>query len=253
MSEQRHFRLIVVGDNHTDLIKKYDNNKKVKKYLVYKFADKDKLKEKQLSYMKVSLKSLDPESPMYQMLLDQYDEYSNMDSLEFYTEITEGMIIDEETGDAYSEDNPDGRYDRIQLAGQFALPLITKEGKEIYSCRKKDVDWPKVHLTGKEAYEFAWDSVMGNKKPVTDDEKIIYENMKNRKAYFEHYKTRENYVMSNTAFWGYAFLSEKEGWKELEPNINQIDWVINFYNRFIVPLGEDELITIYECYREAGV
>ena len=253
MSEQRHFRLIVVGDNHSELIKKYNIHEKVKKYLVYKFSDKKSLHEKQLKYMKSALDAIDKTNPMYDILLDQYESYNEMDDLEFYTDITEGFIINDETGDAYSEDNPDGKYDHIQLGGQFALPLITKEGKEVYSCRKGDVDWSKVHLTNSWAYEFAWDSVMEGKKPVTDDEKTIYNNMKNRKAYFEHYGDRDNYVRSNTAFWAFAFLSEKTGWKELEHNINQYEWVNNFYDNFIIPLGDDELITVYECRRESGV
>ena len=55
--------------------------------------------------------------------------------------------------------------------------------------------------------------------------------------------------MSNTSFWGYAFLSEKTGWVELEETVNQFEWVKNFFNRFIAPLGDNDKISIYECLR----
>ena len=73
--------------------------------------------------------------------------------------------------------------------------------------------------------------------------------MKNRRAYFEHFGNKENYVVSNVAFWGYAFLSEETGWVELEDNMDQVEWVKNFYKRFIEPLDDDTLITVCECIR----
>ena len=57
-------------------------------------------------------------------------------------------------------------------------------------------------------------------------------------------------MASNTAFWGYAFLSEKTGWVELEDNEEQFKWVVNFYNKFIKPQSDDTLISIYECRRD---
>lgn len=253
MAEQRHFRLIIAGENPEQLIKEYDNKKEVEKYCVFKFSDAEKIRKSTLADLKKAIDKFPEDSDKRAFLQEEYDYYSSMDEIEFYTDITEGYDIDEETGNAYSTSNPNGKYDSAQPGGQFALPLITKDGKEVYACKKGDVDWPKVHLTGTEAYEAAWDMVMEGKKPVTDDEKIIYENMKNRKLYFEHFKTRENYIKSNTAFWGYAFLSKKTGWVELEHHINQYDWVVNFYDRFIVPLDDNELISVYECYRELGV
>ena len=71
--------------------------------------------------------------------------------------------------------------------------------------------------------------------------------MKNRTMYFSKFKTKENYVIHSTAFWGYAFLSEKTGWKELEEHMNQFDWVSHFYDNFIKPLDENTLLTIFEC------
>jgi hypothetical protein len=71
--------------------------------------------------------------------------------------------------------------------------------------------------------------------------------MKNREGYFMKFGTRENYIVTSTAFWGYAFVSENIEWIEMEPHVNQFEWVSNYYDRFIKPLSNDTLLTIYEC------
>ena len=48
----------------------------------------------------------------------------------------------------------------------------------------------------------------------------------------------------------YAFVNDKE-WIDIDnyKNHNQIEWVTNFYDRFIKNLPEDTLITVYECVK----
>ena len=249
MADNRHFMLVVVGENPDELIKKYDNKLTVDPYVVLKFTDAKKYHEKYINVLKELLKMLDKSDPEYFHTKELLNVYENEDDIEFYLDIADGYEIDEETGDAISTANPDGKYDGCSIGKNFALPLIDKHGNEVYSCRKKDVDWNKIHLINQEVYAFAWDSVMEGKTPNTAEEKIIYDNMKNRKEYFNHYRNRENYILSNTSFWGYAFLSEKTGWVELEETVNQFEWVKNFFNRFIAPLGENDKISIYECLR----
>jgi hypothetical protein len=106
-----------------------------------------------------------------------------------------------------------------------------------------------MHLVNREVYEFAWDSVMEGKEPTTDNEKIIYENMKNRVAYFSAFKDKETYVLSNISFWTYAYLDEN-GWVECDEETSQFEWVKNFYDKYINKLDDKKLITIYECTRE---
>ena len=249
MAENRHFRLIVVGENPDELIKKYDGRTQVEPYVVMHFKDAKKLHEKYINFYGELLKKMDRSDPQYMTIETQLREYEGQDDNDFYLDITDAYEIDEETGDAISRRNPYGKYDKCHLAGSFALPLINKKGEEVYSCRKSDVDWEKIHLYDSDVYEFAWDSVMGDRKPETDNERIIYENMKERKEYFMKYGTRENYVASNTSFWGYAFLSDKIEWTELEDTMNQFEWARNFFERFITPLADNEKITIYECTR----
>ena len=55
---------------------------------------------------------------------------------------------------------------------------------------------------------------------------------------------KDNYIKYNTSYWNYAVI--KDGVWEDTDNHNSIDWVINFYETFVEPLNDDELITIYE-------
>jgi hypothetical protein len=250
MTNTGRFVAIVVGDNPQKLMDNYSNNKVVEPYVLYRFKDRDKLYEKELKVYEELMKVIkDKSSNNYRMAKEMYDSYKQMGAFDFYNTLIEDNTVDAETGNIISTKNPDGRYDTANVGQFFSLPLINVEGKEVYSERKGNVDWSRIHLSNPQAYEFAWDSVMEGKEPKTDAEKQIYNNMKNRVEYFKAYGDRENYVASNTSFWGYAFVSEKTGWVELEDNLNQFKWVREFYNRFIVPLDDKELITVYECYR----
>ena len=88
---------------------------------------------------------------------------------------------------------------------------------------------------------------MENSEPTNENEKQIYENIKARTASFEKFGTKENYVLSNTAFWAYAFVTTTGHWLELEDDMDQFVWVGKFYETFIEPLPDDTLLTIYEC------
>ena len=83
--------------------------------------------------------------------------------------------------------------------------------------------------------------------PNDEHEKVLFENMKNMTSYFKKFETKDNYIVSNTAFWGYAFLSDMNGWLDAENEEDQFAWMSNYYDVFIKNLPEDTLLTIYEC------
>ena len=253
----RHFKLLIAGDNPEELIKKYSPSDKREKHLVYKLKEAEMMRRNAIKSLEKIIKGAEENADQDPKMARSIISYSKVkkeylegiDAAEFYEELTRGYEIDEQTGDAYAYGNPDAKFDSAQLGGMFSLPLIKKDGTECYTCMKCEVDWEKVHMTDPRAYEFAWDSVMKGKKAKTDEEKNIYENMKNRKAYFEFYKTRENYVKSNTAFWAYAFLSEPTGWVEIGRNEDQCVWVSKFFDKFVAPLNGDVKLSVYECIR----
>lgn len=248
MEANRHFTLIIAGDNPAKQAKPYSNKPLKKKRKVYEFSKAREYYDTKLKFFKDVLET-DTDDDFKKLIKSNIEYMESLDPVDYYLDLTEGLDLDEETGDAYSYDNPNAKYDIWRIGKELSLPLITKKGKEKFSAKKGDVDWSKIHMKDAEVYEFVWDSVMEGKKPETEEEETLYNNMKNRRAYFEHFGNKENYVVSNVAFWGYAFLSEETGWVELEDNMDQVEWVKNFYKRFIEPLDDDTLITVCECIR----
>lgn len=244
----KHFTLVVVGENPDKLVQPFDNNIKVEPYVVYEFSKAKEYHDKYIKYYEELLKN-DLDDNIKRSVEEQLEFYKSLDDIGFYVELTDGQDLDEETGNMLSDKNPNGKYDTCRLGKELSMPMIDKNGNETFSARKCDIAWDKIHLANKLPYELAWDMVMGDRKPETDDEKNIYENMKNRTEYFSYFGNRETYVNSSTAFWGYAFL-DQNGWVELDDNVSQNDWVINFYDRFIKDLPDDALISIYECFRK---
>ena len=250
MDDNRFFNVVVAGNNHKELMDKYDGSIKVEPYVAYKFDEIDKHRKMKVQYLEAALNQIeDKESYEYEYLESELNDIQQMDDIDFFLYISDGCEIDEKTGNAISTMNLNERFDFCNIARRFAKPFILKDGTESYSAKKKDIDWKQVHLSDKEAYEIAWDTVMGHKKPKTKEEKLIYDNMKERTRYFSVFGDRETYIKANTAFWGYAFLSERTGWVELDNKTPQFEWVSDFYDRFIKPLPDNTLLTLYECYR----
>ena len=247
--DYRHFVAIVAGDNPEALMIPYDSMKEVEPYVVYKYADALTIKEKYLAMYEAILNGSELNDKEKEEVMEDYREMKDESPVELFYDITEGYEYDEETGDAISRKNPNGKWKSFNLGKVFSVPFVTLDGKETYQAKKSEIKWDSVHLNGQEVYRRAWEMVMEGSAPENETETLIYENMKNRTAYFQKFGTKENYVVSSTAFWGYAFLSEKTGWVELEDNQDQFDWVSKFYDRFIKPLPENTKLTIFECIK----
>lgn len=238
----RHFNVLVAGDNHSELMAIHDVNFKYPKYTAYRFKDAEKYRQEYLR----SLESVVDTDPSVAELIE---EIKNEDVEDFYLDLTKDYELDPETGDAITSKNPDGKYDTAKVAKNFAVPFKLKDGSESYSARKGDIDWDLTAFSDKKPYETAWDLVMGGKKPRTAYEKNIYNNMKNRTTYFEAFGSKENYVLTSTAFWCYAFVSEKGKWTEFDETGDQFKWVKDFYRKFVKNLSDNTLLTLYECTR----
>lgn len=244
--DYQHFVCIVAGDNPIELMLPYDKTKEEEPYVKYRFKDAKTLKEKYIELYEGILNN-DAETIDKEVLRDIVDDLKEMTIEEFYEDLTQGLEIDEENGDAISRENKNGHYTFYELGKWFSIPFLTKDGREVFQAKKSDIDWDKMHLNGGDVYKRAWEMVMENKEPNTDYEKTIYENMKDKTAYFEKFETKENYVISNTAFWGYAFVSNKTGWMDASECESQFAWMSCFYDVFINNLSDDTLLTIYEC------
>lgn len=247
---QNHFTVVVIGDNHKEIMAKYDNKIKVEPYITMKLSEAKSYHRRYISFYEEILKRDDIGEEARELAELSLQTLREQDDIDFFLDTAANLDyeINEETGDAYSSKNPNGKYDFCKVGKELSMPLKDYEGNEIFSAKKSDIDWSAIHLANTYPYEVAWDTVMEGKKPEGKREEQLYENMKNRTGYFQKFGTKENYVACSTAFWGYAYV-DKNGWIELEENVDQFKWVSEFFERFILNLPDDETITIYECVR----
>lgn len=251
MQENRHFNVLVVGENPEELMIKYDANTKVAPYVKYEYARAKEYYNSYLKSLKVLLKTFirdEEDEDNIELLKEEISDIEGMTPEDYYFELVSDLEVNEETGDAYTTENPNAKFTSHRMAGFFAMPFILKDGREVYTAYKDEIDWGKIHLANQRPYEVAWDTVVDGKIPNGEEEHQIYENMKNRVHYFSNFESREHYIAASTAFWDYAYV-DKNGWIELDSNKPQFDWVINFYDRFINPLPDNAKLTLYECVR----
>jgi hypothetical protein len=248
IDQYNHFVALVAGEKPEVLMSPYDKSIKTEPRVVYKFTDADKLRKHYISLYTALIKSETiPEGPFKEDAKDKLAVIQSQSDTEFYLDLTEDYEHDAKTGDALTTENPNGKWSSYRMGKLFSLPFVLKDGTETFQARKGDVNWEVMHLHGGEIYRRAWEMVMEGSKPTNDYEKQIYDNMKARTTYFEKFGTKENYVLGNTAFWAYAFVSETCPWLELEDDMDQFVWVGRFYETFVEPLPDDTLLTIYEC------
>lgn len=245
--DYRHFVCITAGENPDEMMQEFDKSKKGEKKLIYKYSDAKSIKEKFIKAYSTLL-SRETNNFKKEYIKSTIQDFSEMDNDEFFDYIakSQGLTIEEETGDAYSDGSDNGKWSSYSIGKLFSIPFLLNDGREVYQARKKDIDWEHVHLSGGDIYRRAWEMVVDGDAPQTPYEEVIYNNMKDKRAYFDKFETVDNYVTSNTAFWGYAFLSKETGWVDATDE-DQFAWMSNYYDRFIKGLPDDTLLTIYEC------
>lgn len=249
MNDTNYFSVVIAGDKPKKILSRYSSSKKGKKHIVYEFDKAEEYQKKQIAVYEELLKSDKLGKAEKDYFQEEVEYWKKMSPKDFYLERTAGYELDE-NGNAVTDKNIDGKFNTYSTTPKHCMPLILKNGTKSYSARKKDVDWSKTHLGNAWKYEVAWDTVIENKAPKNDAEKTIRDNMLPWKTYLQtNFGSKEDYVKGSDSFFGYAFVSEKLGWNELEDNFAQFKWVAEFYDKFIVPLSDDTLITICECVR----
>lgn len=247
-TNSKFFSLMVVGDNPKQLIEKYSADYKVEPYVKYKYLNAKKYQDAAIKAIKGILDNGDKiglQPSIKEGLEHRMNTLSKLTSFEYYRELTDGMYYDE-NGNALSEENPNTKYNTCRTARNFAIPLTLKDGNETYSALAKDVDWESMCGANKQIYEKTWELVVEGREPLNDEEKGIYETMKDKDAYFSNFKSKEDYVLYCTSYWNYAYL-DCNGWKDVDDDGNNEEWIKEFYTRFIENLKPDDLITIFEC------
>lgn len=232
-------------------MEKYDVNAVVDKYIKYKYLDAEKMKTNSIKILEEIIK--DPKKFNFNIyhidsLKERIKHIKSMTTFEYYSELTSGLYIDE-NGNAWSDENPDGKWQTYKLGDFFSLPLILTDGTESHSALNKDIDWFNMHMQNTHTYDSVWDLVHGIKEPKTEEEITIYENMKDNENYFSNFKNKDEYVIHNCAYWNYAYL-DKNGWKDIDSAKNDIEWVSTYFDNFCSNLNDNDKVTIYECTKD---
>ena len=239
---------MVVGENPKQLVEKYGSDYKIEPYVKYKYLNAKKYQDTAIKTLKALLDNSDKiglQPFVKEGLESRLSSISQLSSFEYYRELTDGLYYNE-NGDALSEENPNVKFNTCRLGRNFSLPLKLKDGTESYSALAKDIDWESMNGANKEVYEAAWELVMEGREPKTDEEKTIYESMKDRTQYFERFKSKEAYATYSTAYWNYAY-ADKDGWVDVDDEGDENKWIDEFYPRFIEKLKPNDLVTIFEC------
>ena len=247
-TKSKFFSVMVVGDNHKEIMAKYSIDLEVDSYVKYEYLKADK-------YLNNSIKALDGilsnadkiglEPSVKENLSARIKVLKKMTPFEYYRELTDGMYYDNE-GNALSTENPEGHWNTARIGRNFSLPLKLKDGTESYSALAKDVDWESMRESPK-LYEAAWEMVMEGREPSDEEEEKVYEAMKDKTTYFSNFKNKEEYVSYSTSYWNYGYVDEN-GWIDVDSDkSDEKEWINKFYDRFIKNLDPNSLVTIYEC------
>ena len=241
--------VLVIGKEPEKLMERYSKALKVKPYVKYKYLDAEKMKDNAIK-MLTEITNTPEKLTLNKFQVDYFKErlkaISSMSSFEYYRTITDGLYYDE-NGDALSEENPDGKWDTYALGKNFSYPFKLTDGKESYQARVGEIDWNRMHMNPDvvKLFETIWALVVDDDDPSNDDEEILKKNWVTKKNYLSNVKSVDDFVSHNGAYWNYAVLSDK-GWVDVDDDGNESSWINNFFERFITPLEDGELLTIYE-------
>ncbi|MCD8208437.1 MAG: hypothetical protein LUD72_10905 [Bacteroidales bacterium] len=249
--------LLVIGEKHKEIAEKYSLDTKVEPYVKFRLDDAGEYRQKRLAAIESILnsKAIPLSEKQKDIYKDLYLEIREMDDFEYYQTITNGCTYDETNGDALSTENPlaQYKYERcpqtvLEARGEesdFSNPFWLKDGYIAYSAKKGDINWDRMHLYNTEVYEKAWAICVDGVEPTDDEGRRIKEMMGNKREYFDNFANIEEYVRHSCSFWTYGVATE-EKYEGIDYTVSDKEWVANFFERFIEPLSDDTLLSLYE-------
>ena len=247
-TNSRFFTVMVVGENHKELMEKYSINLEVAPYIKYEYLKADKYLDTSIKALNNILENSDKiqlEPNVKENLDIRIKTLKKMTPFEYYRQLTNGMYYDE-NGNALSSENPEGHWATARVGRNFSIPLKLQDGTETYSALMGKIDW----IAMKEPsglYEAAWEMVVDGREPSNQEEEQVLAAMKDKKNYFSNFKNKEDYVIYSTSYWNYAFV-DKNGWVDVDNyGGNEIEWIATFFDKFVKNISPNELVTIYEC------
>ena len=255
--------ILVIGDEHEKIVKKYSADTKVKKYVKMKFCDAEKERISHIKFIESILtdKRITLSDAQYDLYKETYLLLNAMDSLKYFYAMTEGCEYDEKTGDAITDENPNAFYKyerchqhRLEVTGEegdFSDPFPLKNGTKSYSAHFNDIDWEQIHRNPQkmELNARVWELVVNDDEPQNEQEKQIKDRMFERLSYFEdNFKNKTEFVNHSSNLWYWGIATDKK-YEEVNYKVSDMEWCVTFFDKYIKKLKKtNPLITIYEVH-----
>lgn len=243
-----YFSVLVIGDNPDNEILKYNSMEDVETpYIIYSYSDIHKIRKDRIKFYKEFLKNTS-DTKTINSVKTQLEHLNSMTDLEYYIYLGELYSYDSDKN-IISNENPIGKWITCEKGGKIFLNYLKDfNDNGVVSAKKSEIDWNLIHMREDKVniYNRTWDLCVEKVEPVTDKDKAIISNMRKFNSYFSNFKNKDEYIKMNCSFWTYAVIDKNNMWVDMESR-DEIDWTINFYDRFIKDLTSDTLVTIYEC------
>lgn len=243
-----YFSVIVIGDNPDSEIEKYDSMRDVSKpYIIYKYSDIHKIRLERIKFYSEFMKNT-KDLNIINGIKKQLNSLNSMSDIEYYSQLGELHSYDLDKN-IISTENPFGKWITCDKGGRIFSNYLKDFNDNGINCAKEcDIDWSLIHLREDKVniYNRTWDLCVNKINPETDKDKEILKNMRKYDSYFKNFLNKDEYVKVSSSFWSYAVIDNNKMWFDME-NVDEFDWIINFYDKFIKDLDPNTLITIYEC------
>lgn len=241
------YNILVVGENPDNLLSKYNKNLHYEPYIKFAKNNASQLKKEKIQILeRIQQNSSNLHlSPIQLDLLNvSLSELKKMSDEDYFMSFTADYKHDNE-GNAISTDNPNGKWSSYTVGKDFSYPFKLKNGNLVFQCHVNDVNWSTMHLANTDIYDKAWDIIHQKITPTSKLEQTIFSNFDVLKEQISHFSSKEEYIKYNCSYYTYAYL-DSNGWVDIEDCSNQYNWITTFYERFILPLQNNEIISIYE-------
>lgn len=242
-----YFSVLVIGEKPDEQISVFDDmSNATEPYVLYYYKDKDILRKNKIKFYEEFLKQTKNKNNK-NFIADKLNDLKSITDDEYYMSIGELRQFDKDKN-IISDENINGKYITCEKGGRiFSNYLKDNNLNDTVSSKKNNINWGLIHKNKFEIDKFkrTWELCVEKNEPKNSAEKTIVQNMKPHLHIFDNFKDKQQYIDYNTSFFTDVVVLNG-GWYEVG-KFDYNDWVIGFYNTFIEPLKENDLITIYEC------
>lgn len=256
----RFINILVLGNRENIKLYDTDYDPKGDKVVKMYYEDAEKERRKLMNALLYARKRLEESKILdYQDINVALAEIGDMTTMGFLVNFNPDCDFDDECNAIYKNVDKPRYYSHAKCYEEklkyfkeeapMTSPFRLINGSDAYIARKGDIDWSFMHGRNKELYGKVWDMCVNGAEPETDEEKAVYENMKNRLSYFSNFTSMEDYVSVSTSFWCHAIIDENGDIHmiDTENSENSHKWAADFYNEFIEPLNDYTEMSLYEA------